>query len=108
MWLAHISHSVADPDIRGNNVIHCVADSQVKEMQATNSPVSYGKKVADPPESEILNVADPHLSQCGGLTCEGEQCDALCGRPTSESCKNTKSSACQPLQKLCFVSSSSV
>ena len=49
-----------------------------------NSLVSYGKKAADPPEREILNVADPHFSQCGGPTCEGEQCDAMCGRPTND------------------------
>ena len=29
-------------------------------------------KVADPPKRKILNVADPHFSQCGGSTCEGE------------------------------------
>ena len=84
MWRTRISHSVADPHVRGNNVIHCVADPQVWEMQATNSPVSYGKKVTDPPEREILNVADPHFLQRGGPTCEKEQCDALCGRPTSD------------------------
>ena len=28
----HISHSVADPHVRGNNVIRCVADPQVMEM----------------------------------------------------------------------------
>ena len=49
-----------------------------------NSPASYGKKAEDPPEREILNVADPLFSQCGGTTYEGEQCDALCGRPTSD------------------------
>ena len=70
--------------MRGNNVIHCAGDPQVRETKATNSPVSYGKKVGDPPEREILNVADPHFSQCGGPTCEGEQCDALCGRPISD------------------------
>ena len=26
-----ISHSVADPQVRGNNVINCVVDSQVME-----------------------------------------------------------------------------
>ena len=57
--------NVADPHARGNNVIHCVADPQVRETKAMNSPVSYGKKVANPPEREILNVADPHFSQCG-------------------------------------------
>ena len=39
------------------------------------------KKVADPPEKEILNVADPHFLQCGGPRCEGEQCDSLCNDP---------------------------
>ena len=58
MWWTHISHSVAD--------------SQVRETKATKSPVSYGKKVVDPPEREILNVADAHFSQCDGPTCEGE------------------------------------
>ena len=42
MWWTHISHSVADPHVRGNNVIHSVADPQVMEMKAMNSPVSYG------------------------------------------------------------------
>ena len=42
------------------------------------------KKVAVPPEKEILNVADPHFSQCGRHTCEGEQGDSLCGGPTSD------------------------
>ena len=31
MWRTHISHSVVDPHVRGNNVIHCVADPQVME-----------------------------------------------------------------------------
>ena len=26
MWWTYISHSVADQHVRGNNVIHCVAD----------------------------------------------------------------------------------
>ena len=26
--------------MKGNNIIHCVADPQVMEMKATNSPVS--------------------------------------------------------------------
>ena len=47
MWQTHISHSVADPHVRENNVIHCVADPQVMEMKATNSPVSYGRLTAD-------------------------------------------------------------
>ena len=29
MWRTHISHSVADLHVRGNNVIHYVADPQV-------------------------------------------------------------------------------
>ena len=41
MWRTHISHSVADPHVRGNNVIHYVADPQVMEMQAMISPVGY-------------------------------------------------------------------
>ena len=40
--------------------------------------------MADPSEREILNMVDPHFSQCGGPTCEGKQCDALCGRPKSD------------------------
>ena len=72
MWWTHISHIVAGPHVRGNNVIHCVADPHVREMQATNTPVSYGKKVADPLKKEILNVADPHFFQCGGPTYEVE------------------------------------
>ena len=31
-----------------------------------------GRKVVDPQERKILNVADPLFSQCGGSTCEGE------------------------------------
>ena len=67
----HIFQSVADPHVRGNNVIHCVEDPQVREMQDTNSRVSYRKKVEDPSETEILNTTDPHFSQCGGPTYEG-------------------------------------
>ena len=58
---------------------HCRQDS--------NNSESYGyrmRKVADPPEREILNVADPHLSQCAGPTCEGKSCNSLGGGPTSE------------------------
>ena len=29
------------------------------------------KKMADPVEKKMLNVADPHFSQCGGPLCEG-------------------------------------
>ena len=47
MWRAHISHGVADPHVRGNNVIHCVADPHVMEMKATNSTVSYGRLTVD-------------------------------------------------------------
>ena len=47
MWLTHISHSVVDLHARGNNVIHCVADPPVMEMEATNSPVSYGCLTVD-------------------------------------------------------------
>ena len=42
------------------------------------------KKVADSPEREILNVVDPHFSQCGGPSIEGKQCDSLCGGSTSD------------------------
>ena len=58
---------------------HCWQDSGSSE--------NYGyrvKKVADPPEREILNVADPHLSQCGGPSCEGKQCNSLCSGRTSD------------------------
>ena len=47
MWWTYISHSVANQHVRGNNEIHCVADPQVMEMQATNSPVSYGCLTVD-------------------------------------------------------------
>ena len=30
MWRTHISHSVVDPHVRGNNETHCVADPRVK------------------------------------------------------------------------------
>ena len=47
MWRTHISHGVVDPHVRENNVIHCVADPQVMEMQAMNSPVNYGCLTVD-------------------------------------------------------------
>ena len=52
--------------------------------QVSSSSKNYGnrvKKVANPPKKKILNVVDPHFSQCGGPTCEGEQGDSLCGEP---------------------------
>ena len=42
------------------------------------------KKVANPSERKMLNVAEPHFSQGGGPIYEGEQCDSLCGGPTSD------------------------
>ena len=41
MWRTHISHSVVESHVRGNNVIHCVADPQVMEMEAMISPGSF-------------------------------------------------------------------
>ena len=41
------SHSVADPHVRWNNVIHCVADQQVKEMKAMNGSEIYGCLTVD-------------------------------------------------------------
>ena len=35
MWRTHISHSVSDPYVSGNNVIHCVADPQVMEKRTS-------------------------------------------------------------------------
>ena len=32
MWQTQISHSVADPRVKGSNVIHYVADPQVMKM----------------------------------------------------------------------------
>ena len=50
-----------------------------------NSDRSYRvHKVANLPEREILNFADPQFSQFGGPTCEEEQCDSLCGGPTGD------------------------
>ena len=40
--------------------------------------------MAEPPETEILNAVELHFSQCGGPTCDGEQCDSLCGRSASD------------------------
>ena len=40
MWRTQVFYSVADPRVRENNIIHCVADAQVMEMKATNDPVS--------------------------------------------------------------------
>ena len=42
MWRTHISHSVMDLHVRGNNVIHCVMDLQMKEIKVPNSSESYG------------------------------------------------------------------
>ena len=39
MWQTHISDSVTDPHVRGNNVIDCVADPHVIGMKAMNNPV---------------------------------------------------------------------
>ena len=50
-----------------NANFHCWEDSGSSESYSYR-----GKKVADPPERETLNVADPHFSQCGGPTCEEE------------------------------------
>ena len=47
MWWTHISQTVADPHVRGNDVIQYVVDLQVIEMQAMNSPVSYGHLTVD-------------------------------------------------------------
>ena len=38
----------------------------------------------EPLPKEMLNVADPHLSQCSGPTCEREWCNSLFGGPTGE------------------------
>ena len=38
----------------------------------------------DPPKRKTLNVADPHYSQCGRPTCEGELCNSLRSGPTSD------------------------
>ena len=43
--------------------------------QNSGSSENYGwrvKKVADPPEKKILNMADPHFSHCGGSRRQGE------------------------------------
>ena len=40
-------NSVADPRVRGNKVIHCLADLQVKGMKAPNSCESYGCLTVD-------------------------------------------------------------
>ena len=42
-----ISHSATDPHVRGNNIIHCVGDPQLKGMKAVNSFESYGCLTAD-------------------------------------------------------------
>ena len=47
MWRTHVHHSVADQHVRGNNVIHFVADPQVMEMYATNIPESYSCPAVD-------------------------------------------------------------
>ena len=39
MWRTHISHSVADPYVKGDSVIHCVADQQVKEIKSVAQTV---------------------------------------------------------------------
>ena len=55
--------TIVDRDVNS----HCCKDSTSSE--------TYGyrvRKVANPTEKEILNVVDPHFSQCGGHTCEVE------------------------------------
>ena len=55
--------TIVDRDVNS----HCCQDSTSSEI--------YGyrvRKVANPTEKEILNVVDPHFSQCGGHTCEVE------------------------------------
>ena len=47
MWRAHIFHCVADPHVRGSNVIYCVVNPQVMGMKATNTPVIYGCLTVD-------------------------------------------------------------
>ena len=40
--LTYISHSMVDPDLRGDSVIRCVADLYVRQMKAENRSESYG------------------------------------------------------------------
>ena len=50
-----------------------IVDVKHSLFQVSGSSERYGyrvKKAADPPESETLNAADPHFSQCYRSTCE--------------------------------------
>ena len=50
-----------------------IVDVKHSLFQVSGSSERYGyrvKKAADPPESETLNVADPHFSQRYRSTCE--------------------------------------
>ena len=55
MWLTHISHSVADPRVRGNNVVHCVADPQVIEKLTSALRVIWVLAVLKVTVNRIVN-----------------------------------------------------
>ena len=42
MWVTHIFHSLSKAYVREDNVIHCVADLQVKKTKAVNISEYYG------------------------------------------------------------------
>ena len=50
MWWTHISHRVVDPHVRGDSVIHCVVDLQVKEMRS-EAQTATGNRQKTPTEA---------------------------------------------------------
>ena len=47
MWQTHISHSGADPYVKGDNLIHCVANPQAKKIKGVSNLESYGCVTVD-------------------------------------------------------------
>ena len=81
IWQTHIFHSVIDPNLTGNNVIHCKGDPQVKEMRTvatTATDVNSDSRLVIERKrwrihlrKNMLNVVDLHFSQCERPTCKG-------------------------------------
>ena len=49
-----------------------LSSQSCQDFGSSDSYGYKGRKVADPPERKFINVANPHLSECGVPTCEGE------------------------------------
>ena len=80
--MTHISHSVADPHMKGSTVIHYVADSQVNHMRSVAPTVtrvnSDGWLVLEcrrwPTHlrKKMLKVVDPHVRGNNVIHCEAD------------------------------------